>query len=97
MKFYLEDVAKEIKALDRDDPDWEKYVACIVKKHTHAEKLCVYISVFRELSFGSLRPRAFKKRVKWIVKEWLKHKVTTHEEMANRPIRKQIYKLFDWK
>ena len=89
---------EEIKKLDPTDPDYWDYVACIVKKGEHGAKLGVYTMMFLHVKYSPRRPRAFKKSIKYMFEEHVKLKIQTHKEFyGERPIRQQIWNLFDWK
>lgn len=90
---------EEIKKLDTTDPDYWDYVACIIKKSNHGAKAEIYSKLFLDIKWlAGRKPRAFKKGVKLLFNEYVKFKIQTHEEFYNeRPIRKQIWNMFDWK
>ena len=88
--------AEEICALDRNDPEYKQKVECIVKKANHAEKFSCYHKIFLDLKYGPRKPRAFKKHVKYMIENFIVHKIETHKEFMERPVRKQIYGYFDW-
>jgi hypothetical protein len=85
-----------IKDLDLKSEDDKNKAACLIKKMVHGEKLSVYHRMFLDLKYGPRRPRQFKKHVKYMVENWIKPKIETHEKFSERPYTKQIYGLFDW-
>lgn len=89
--------AEEIKELNKEDPEWNDKVACMLKKMIHDEKHSIYHRVFLDLKYGPRKPRAFKKHVKGWVCDYVKEKVAIHKDFSERSYRKQIYGCFDWK
>ncbi len=91
------DMAKQIKELDKADPEWDAKVACMLKKAIHDEKFNIYHRLFLYMRHLPRKPKAFKKSVKRMIDDYVKVKVATHDGFRNLPYRKQIYGLFDWK
>lgn len=92
------DATTEIMKLDPKDPDYKKYIDCIVKKACHGAKLEVYTKIFFDCKYAPRKPRAFKKHIKYMMNQFLTIKIETHRKFwKERGIREQMYGIFDWK
>ena len=90
------DLAKHIKTMDFNSPEFEAEVACKIKKLVHGEKFSTYHKVFMYLKHSPRRPRLFKKSVKRFADDFLKSKIETHREFMGKDWKKQMYGYFDW-